>query len=144
MFVKGRGSRRACRFGAHTLVFLIVVTMFQALPHPLALDFFLPTPAPAKAETLSNPKFVSAAVMPNGEVGLLYANGDNGTNTSAEIRFSRYTTEHAMPASIQLSTAGPAYPQLATFRGRLVAGTSTRAAARTSASSSCARATTAA
>jgi len=95
--------------------------MFQALPRPAALDDFVPTPMVA-AETLSNPKFVSAAVMPNGEVGLLYANGDNGVNTSAEIRFSRYTTEHAMPPSTQLSTAGPAYPQLAVFRGRLVAG----------------------
>src|SRR5712692_7071271 len=68
------------------------------------------------------PKFSSAAVMPNGNVGLLYANGDNGTNTSAEIRFSRYTSEHAIASSMQLSTAGPAYPQLTTFRGRLVAG----------------------
>jgi RHS repeat-associated protein len=86
----------------------------------VAIDFL--QPAPAIAETLASPKFVSAAVMPNGEVGLLYANGDNGVNVSAEIRFSRYTTEHAMPPSSQLSTAGAAYPQLATFRGRLVAG----------------------
>ena len=73
------------------------------------------------AETVSNPKFVSAAVMPNGQAGLLYANGDNGVNTAAEIRFFAYTTEHAARPSLQLSTAGAAYPQLATFRGRLVA-----------------------
>ena len=61
--------------------------MFQAFPRPLAIDIF--QPQPALAETLSNPKFVSAAVMPNGQVGLLYANGDNGVGISAEIRFSK-------------------------------------------------------
>ena len=103
-----RLSRRVSRFWAHTLVLLIVVTMFQAFPHPAAIDFF--QPQPAMAETVSNPKFVSAAVMPNGQAGLLYANGDNGVNTAAEIRFFAYTTEHSARPSLQLSTAGPAYP----------------------------------
>jgi RHS repeat-associated protein len=125
--VRDRLSRRVYRFCAHTLVLLIVVTMFQAFPHPAVIDFF--QPQPAMAETVSNPKFVSATVMPNGQAGLLYANGDNGVKTAAEIRFFAYTTEHAARPSLQLSTAGAAYPQLATFRGRLVAAyVDTRAA----------------
>jgi RHS repeat-associated protein len=124
---QNRRARSAYRVLALSLVLSIVVALFQALPHPAAVDFF--QPQPAYAETLSNPKFVSAALMPNGQVGLLYANGDNGVDVSAEIRFSRYTGEHALAPSTQLSTAGPAYPQLATFRGRLVAGyVDTRAA----------------
>lgn len=69
--LKNRRSRRAHRALAHTLVALIVVTMFQTFPHPAAIDVL--QPQPAAAETLSNPKYVSAAVTPNGEVGLLYA-----------------------------------------------------------------------
>ncbi len=112
---------RRRRVFALALMFTILSAGLPALPRA-ATPVPAPLPEPASAETLAKPKFASAAVMPSGQVGLLYANGDNGVNTSAEIRFTRYTGEHAVASSIQLSTAGPAYPQLATFKGRLVAG----------------------
>jgi RHS repeat-associated protein len=115
-----RGLHPAHRVLTLALILTVLSAGLPALPRASVIPSFLPEAA--SAETLSNPKFVSAAVMPSGEVGLLYANGDNGVNTAAEIRFSRYTAEHALSPSVQLSTAGPAYPQLATFRGRLVAG----------------------
>jgi len=83
----------------------------------------LPFPQAANAgEIQSRPGFVSATVMPNGQVGLIYGNGDDGVNTMAEIRFKRYFTEHGLDPSQQLSTAGPYYPQIATFQGEVIAG----------------------
>lgn len=64
---------------------------------------------------ISSPRFVSAAVLPNGQVGLLFL------NAGTEIRFKRYFAEYGLDASQQLSTAAPWYPQLATFGSRVVA-----------------------
>jgi RHS repeat-associated protein len=97
---------------------LSIVSM--ALP-PGLLPAWLPSAAPkiADAETVSSPHYVSAALMPNGQVGLLFQNV-NGSN--AETRFVGYTGEHALSQSIQLSTAAPGYPQLAVLGSTLVAG----------------------
>lgn len=127
MGVRGTQLRSRVRVFVMALVFIMLTAGLPALPRVPSVPSFVPEPA--AAEVVSKPKFVSAALMPNGEVGLLYANGDNGVNTAAEIRFYPYTTEHSARPSIQLSTAGPAYPQLVTFRGRLVAAyVDTRAA----------------
>src|SRR3990172_8959237 len=53
--------------------------------------------------------------MPNGQAGLVFSN--NGT----EIRFARYTSELALDPSVPLGAVSSGYPQLVTFRGRLVA-----------------------
>ena len=74
-------------------------------------------PKPAAAETLASPRFVSAAVLPNGNVGLVFLN----VGASSETRFVRYSAEHALLSSVQLSTAAPWYPQIAVFRGTVVA-----------------------
>ncbi|HEV8656774.1 MAG TPA: glycohydrolase toxin TNT-related protein [Candidatus Limnocylindria bacterium] len=125
---QGRRVRTPSRVFLLTVVFSLVTAGLPALPRIPSLPLPLPLPEPAAAEVVSKPKYVAAAVMPNGEVGLLYANGDNGFD-SAEIRFFAYKTEHSATPSIQLSTAGPAYPQLATFGSRLVAAyVDTRAA----------------
>lgn len=113
--------RHRRRLLARTLIASLLVQLVAAALPPAQVRLPLAV-STAEAETLASPRHVSAAVMPNGQVGLLYANGDNGVNTAAEIRFTAYTGEHALAASMQLSTAGPWYPQLATFRGRLVAG----------------------
>jgi RHS repeat-associated protein len=117
-------SPRMRRLARRALSSTLVLLMVSASLPPGLIPAWVPSAAPqvADAETLASPRFVSAAVMPGGQVGLLYANGDNGVNTAAEIRFSAYTGEHALSASLQLSTAGAAYPQLATFGDRLVAG----------------------
>lgn len=99
-----------------------------ALP-PASAPLIAPHVAAASGETMTSPRYVSAAVMPNGQVGLLFQN--NGS----EIRFKRYTSETALDASSQLSTSAPAYPQLTTFKGELVAayvGTASKLAFRIS------------
>lgn len=74
---------------------------------PLPPDL-LPSWLTLLTPNLVSPRYVSAALMPNGHVGLVFASGDNGVNTAAEVRFLRYTDEHATAGSMQLSTAGPA------------------------------------
>jgi RHS repeat-associated protein len=109
--------RRLLRNAVSSLLILSVA--FAALP-PGLTPAWLPTsaPRPAAAETLDSPRYVSAAVMPNGEVGLIFL---NVTGSGSAIRFVRYTDEYALASSVQLSTAGPAYPQLAVIGSTLVA-----------------------
>ena len=116
------------RSGGRVLAFALVVsTVLAALPADVARDLpepvrsLLPAPAAAAGEQVTSPAYVSATVLPNGQVGLLYANGSNGVDTAAEIRFVSYVSEKAINPSMQLSTAGGLYPQLATYRGKVVA-----------------------
>jgi RHS repeat-associated protein len=117
-----RRLRRSLRGIAHsTALALLILSVVSASLPPGLLPSWLPSAAPtvADAETLSSPRYASAAVMPNGNVGLLFTNITGGS--SGEIRFVRYTSEHAIASSVQLSTAYPWYPQLVTFGSTLVA-----------------------
>lgn len=112
---------RVRRLVAHSLIGAIALSLVaSALPSasvPLS-----PTMAAASGETVSSPRYIAVAVMPNGQVGMIF------DNSGSETRFKRYIDEQATDPSIQLSTAAPAYPQIATFQGELVAGyTDTRA-----------------
>ena len=112
----GKPSRRCVGWAlTATLLAQFGLAFMPAMPTSIPL---LPTRALA-GETLASPEFVGGAVMPNGQVGLIFRNEPTG---SAEIRFLGYTSEHSLDASQQLSTAGPSYPSLVTFRGILVAG----------------------
>src|SRR5439155_6904065 len=76
-------------------------------------------PASARAgEVLNSPEF-DAAVLPNGQAGLIFVNDMGGG--LLETRFKAYFTEHGMNPSQQLSTSSAWYPQLATFQGKVVA-----------------------
>jgi len=111
--------RRARRLARPALVWtLIGAVAFASLPADL-LPAWLPVsaPRPAAAETLASPRYVSAAVMPNGNVGVVFTN----VGTSSEVRFLRYTDEHSLASSVQLSTAAPAYPQIAVLGSTVVA-----------------------
>ena len=67
---------------------------------------------------LNSPEF-DAAVLPNGQAGLIFVNDMGGG--LLETRFKAYFTEHGMNPSQQLSTSSAWYPQLATFQGKVVA-----------------------
>jgi RHS repeat-associated protein len=112
--------RRLRRIGRHALSALLILSIGSAALPPGLVPSWLPStaPQPAAAETLASPRYVSAAVLPNGQVGLVFTNVDG---SSSEIRFIRYTDEHVLGDSIQLSTAGPIYPQLAVLGSTLVA-----------------------
>jgi RHS repeat-associated protein len=76
-------------------------------------------PQSARAgEVLNSPEFVDAAVLPNGQAGLIFVNDMGGG--LLETRFKAYFTEHGMNASQQLSTSSGWYPQLAIFQGKVV------------------------
>jgi RHS repeat-associated protein len=109
--------RRLLRDAVSSLLILSIAC--AALP-PGLIPAWLPTsaPQPAAAETLESPRYVSAAVMPNGHVGFIFL---NVTGSGSAIRFVRYTDEYALESSVQLSTAAPAYPQLALIGSTLVA-----------------------
>ena len=112
--------RRLRRLGRNALSSLLMLSIASMALPPGLLPAWLPSaaPRPADAESLSSPRYVSAALMPNGQVGLVF---ENVNGSSVETRFIRYTTEHSLEPSIQLSTAGPAYPQLAVLGSTLVA-----------------------
>lgn len=113
-----RRLRRARRVVRPAFAWLLILAVASAsLPADL-LPSWLPAPRSAAAETLGSPRYVSAAVMPNGQVGLLFL---NVSGSSSEIRFMRYTTEHELASSVQLSTAGPSYAQLAVLGSTVVA-----------------------
>lgn len=109
------------RLLAHSLIgSLLFSSIAAALPAGSTL--LSPAPAAASGEVLTSPRYLSVAVMPNGQVGMIFQ------NAGTETRFKRYTDEQATDPSLQLSTAAPGYPQITTFRGELVAGyTDTRA-----------------
>lgn len=113
-------TRRLRRIGRRALSVLLMLSIVSAALPPGLLPAWLPTsaPQPAAAETLPSPRFASAAVMPNGQVGLVFLSV-NGTST--EIRFVKYLDEHALGQSAPLSTAGAWYPQLAVLGSTLVA-----------------------
>ena len=105
-----------------TLIGALLFSSIAAALPPASAPFIAPSLAAASGETLSSPRYIGVAVMPNGQVGMIF------DNSGTETRFKRYTDEQATDPSLQLSTAAPAYPQLATFQGELVAGyTDTRA-----------------
>jgi RHS repeat-associated protein len=96
------------------LIILPIVT--PALPEA-ALPWLFP--GIARAETVSSSQYVAPALLPNGQVGLLFRNDAGGG--VVETRFKRYFVEWGMDASVQLSTAAPSYPQLAVFQGKTIA-----------------------
>src|SRR5438132_13466072 len=96
---------------AQVLVASLLFSSIAAALPPASLPAIGPSVAAASGETVTSPRYLSAAVMPNGQVGLLFQN--NGS----EIRFKRYLTEQSTASSVSLSSAAPAYPQLATFKG---------------------------
>ena len=98
-------------------LFLIVLPVITpALPDaPLAWLF----PGIARAETVASPEYVNPTVLPNGQVGMIFRNDAGGG--VVETRFKRYFVEWGMDPSQQLSTAAPAYPQLAAFQGKTIA-----------------------
>jgi RHS repeat-associated protein len=115
--------------GVAALIGAVLFSSIAAALPPASAPLIAPSLAAASGETLTSPRYVSAAVMPNGQVGLLFQN--NGSET----RFKRYTSEQSTDPSIQLATSAPAYPQLATFKGELVAayvGTASKLAFRIS------------
>ncbi|MGH8733593.1 MAG: sialidase family protein, partial [Burkholderiales bacterium] len=115
--MKRRSLRSIARTALRLLLILSLVSV--SLPADLLPSWLpLPAPQPAAAETLASPRYISAALMPNGQVGLIFLNVDGFTT---ETRFVRYTDEHAVGTSVQLSTAAPWYPQLATLGSTLVA-----------------------
>lgn len=115
-----RAWRRLRHLARPSFIWLLILCFAAgALPTEVLPSWFpLAAPKAADAETLSSPRYVSAAVMPSGQVGLLFLNV-NGS--SSEIRFVRYTDEHTLGSSVQLSTAGPMYPQLAVLGSTVVA-----------------------
>ena len=98
------------------LILLPVVT--PALPSA-PLPWFSSGTAQA-AETVISPQYIAPAVLPNGQVGMVFRN-DQGAGVT-ETRFKRYFVEWGLDASLQLSTAAPSYPQLAVFQGKTIAG----------------------
>jgi len=70
-------------------------------------------------EVLNSPEFVDAAVLPNGQAGLIFVNDMGGG--LLETRFKAYFTEHGMNPSQQLSTSAAWYPQITSFQGKVVA-----------------------
>ena len=98
-------------------LFLIVLPVVgPALPDaPFSWLF----PGVARAETIASPEYVQPALLPNGQVGLIFRN-DAGPGV-VETRFKRYFVEWGMDASVVLSTAAPSYPQLAVFQGKTIA-----------------------
>lgn len=113
-----RAPRLRVRATVGFALFLILLPLvLPALPAgPLA--FLFPGRATA-AETLNSPQYIQPAVMPNGQVGLIFRNDAGGGVT--ETRFKSYFVESGLNQSVQLSTAAPSYPQLASFQGRLIA-----------------------
>ena len=112
--------RRLRRLGRNALSSLLVLSIASMALPPGLIPAWLPSaaPQPAAAETVASPRYVSAALLPNGQVGLIF---QNVSGSNVETRFIRYTTEHSLDPSVQLSTAGPAYPQLAVLGSTLVA-----------------------
>ncbi|MBI2773367.1 MAG: exo-alpha-sialidase, partial [Chloroflexi bacterium] len=100
-------GRRSRRSGALTLALAMLIGLWPGSP--------LVQRAQAYGETVASPRYIAAAVMPNGQVRLVFS------NSGTEVRFARYTRETALDPSVVLGAVSSAYPQLATFRGRLVA-----------------------
>jgi hypothetical protein len=100
---------------------LILSLVSAGLPVSEILPAF-PKPAVAAGEVVASPRMVSPAVMPNGQVGILFF---NLTGTAAELRFKRYGAEWGLDPSVVLSTASEHskywHTQLVTFKNRLIA-----------------------
>ncbi|MDQ2913449.1 MAG: discoidin domain-containing protein [Chloroflexota bacterium] len=101
------------------LFLVLVPAILPAFPNPLLTSL---SPGIAKAaEVLNAPEFIQPAVLPNGQVGIVFLN-DDGCCAQYEIRFKRYFDEWGLDPSQTLSTANSWYPQLATFQGKVIAG----------------------
>ncbi|HEY6202469.1 MAG TPA: RHS repeat-associated core domain-containing protein [Candidatus Limnocylindria bacterium] len=101
-------------FALFLVLLPIVAPAFPSAPLP----WLFPGIAQA-AETVNSPQYIAPAIMPNGQVGMVFKN-DAGAGV-VEIRFKRYFVEWGMDPSVQLSTATPNYPQLASFQGKTIA-----------------------
>src|SRR5437867_277316 len=108
--------RRRLAVGA-ALFFVLLPAVMPALPLG-PLSWLAPRSANA-GELLNSPEFVDAAVLPNGQAGLIFVNDMGGG--LLETRFKAYFTEHGMNPSQQLSTSSSWYPQITSFQGKVVA-----------------------
>jgi RHS repeat-associated protein len=99
-------------------LFLILLPVVSPALPSAPLPWFSPGIAQA-AETVISPQYIAPAVLPNGQVGMVFRN-DAGAGVT-ETRFKRYFVEWGLDASVQLSTASPNYPQLAVFQGKTIA-----------------------
>src|SRR5437773_5119512 len=107
-----RPVRLRTRLLVGAAVFLVLLpAVLPAFPFG-PLSWLAPGSARA-GEVLNSPEFVDAAVLPNGQAGLIFVNDMGGG--LLETRFKAYFTEHGMNPSQQLSTSSAWYPQLATF-----------------------------
>src|SRR5437867_2387995 len=113
-----RAPRPRVRVVVGIALFLVLVPLVTPAFPLVPLSWFAPGVARA-AETVNSPEFLSVAVMPNGQVGMLFLNNAGGGVT--ETRFKRYFAEYGADPSQQISTASPWYPQLATFQGKTIA-----------------------
>src|SRR5437867_5618984 len=115
-----RATRLRIRLVVGAALFLVLVpTVLPAFPNP---PFPWLSPGTTRAaEVLNAPGFINPAVLPNGQVGMVFVN-DLGCCGLYEIRFKRYFDEWGLDPSQQLSTASSWYPQLATFQGKVIAG----------------------
>lgn len=113
-----RPAKLRVRLTVGAALFLILLPLVApAFPNP-PLSWIFPDSARA-AETVNSPQYIAPAMLPNGQVGLVFRNDAGGGVT--ETRFKRYFVEWGMDPSLQLSTAAPSYPQLAAFQGKTIA-----------------------
>lgn len=110
--------RRVQRLSPAAFVWLLILAVVSASVPAGILPAPLPGARLADGETLTSPRYISGTVMPDGNVGLIF---ENQNGSSGETRFLRYTGEHALASSVQLSTAAPWYPELAVLGTTLVA-----------------------
>jgi RHS repeat-associated protein len=99
-------------------LFLVLLPMATPAFPSAPLPWLFPATAQA-AETVNAPQYIAPAILPNGQVGMVFRN-DAGAGV-VETRFKRYFVEWGMDPSVQLSTASPSYPQLAAFQGKTIA-----------------------
>lgn len=99
-------------------LFLVLLPMVTPAFPSVPLKWLFPGTAQA-AETVNAPQYIAPAILPNGQVGMVFRN-DAGAGV-VETRFKRYFVEWGMDPSVQLSTASPSYPQLVAFQGKTIA-----------------------
>src|SRR2546430_16340748 len=90
--MRGSGRRLLAPPLVGPLLFSLVAAALPPASIPLA-----PSIAAASGEVLASPHFIGAAVMPNGQVGMIFQNVASGVG---ETRFKRYTDEQSTDPSL--------------------------------------------
>jgi len=81
--MKKRTLRMLIRRAALNALALCVAS--ASLPEGVLSWLPLPTPKAADAETLTSPRYVSAAVLPNGQVGMVFLNVNGSSSEAPKI-----------------------------------------------------------